>query len=377
MTTPQHDDPFGDGASTVLQALAVLTTVGEAAARFAAAAAQNRAAKADRHIQLGRVTMGLSDDRAARWAYTAAQRADRALMDRAFDDDWLAAADLGAVANLWRTAALYANSGDRRAGEAMHRAQNRLAQLNPGLMTAFGRHRASGRNLADAMRAAGQDVWAYQTRSPTWTPGNAGDPVAVVTEPTSNIDARASIDELAQARRVEVARLAAGADPAVLATLQRQWRGAGHVTAADAAVRLANAAQQAAAPTGSPAASAAEAEASARTLVAARSPLAPGSGGTSLAEAASLAGDADQLFRRADIESSQPDIEMTAADEHVDAQAIGARRRGQAEHDQAAAAQQRRLGQAFRPLGPITARFSHASPPPADPAAIRRRGTTR
>ena len=39
MTTPQHDDPLGDGLGKVLQALAVLTTVGEAAARFAAVGA--------------------------------------------------------------------------------------------------------------------------------------------------------------------------------------------------------------------------------------------------------------------------------------------------------------------------------------------------
>jgi hypothetical protein len=85
MTTPQHDDPFGDSASKVLQALAVLTTVGEAAARFAAAGAQNRAAKTEQQTPVDRGPDRLPVDRVAQRAYASQQRADRALMDRAFD----------------------------------------------------------------------------------------------------------------------------------------------------------------------------------------------------------------------------------------------------------------------------------------------------
>ena len=55
MTGPQlpqqHDDPIGDARSQMVQALAVLTTVGEAAARWAAAGAQNRAQRAEQALR--------------------------------------------------------------------------------------------------------------------------------------------------------------------------------------------------------------------------------------------------------------------------------------------------------------------------------------
>ena len=55
MTGPQlpqqHDDPLGDARSQMVQALAVLTTVGEAAARWAAAGAQNRAQRAEQALR--------------------------------------------------------------------------------------------------------------------------------------------------------------------------------------------------------------------------------------------------------------------------------------------------------------------------------------
>ena len=100
MTTPQHDDPLGEGLGKVLQALAVLTTVGESAARFAAAGAQNRAAKAERQANAERIADAARQqaDQAARRAYAAQQRADRRLMDLAFDDAWLSAADIDTTA---------------------------------------------------------------------------------------------------------------------------------------------------------------------------------------------------------------------------------------------------------------------------------------
>lgn len=44
---PQHDDPFTETRTQMLQALAVLATVSEAAARWAAVGVQNRASRAE------------------------------------------------------------------------------------------------------------------------------------------------------------------------------------------------------------------------------------------------------------------------------------------------------------------------------------------
>jgi len=224
VTTPQHDDPLGDGLGKVLQALAVLTTVGESAARFAAVGAQNRAARAERQATAERIADAARHqaDQAAQRAHAAQQRADRGLMDLALDDAWLAAADIDTVAQLWRTAAMYAMSGDRRAAEVMRRAQDRLATLNPGLIDAYNRHRGAGMNIADAMRAAARDVWQHQTR-PTTAParphGNAGDPSAALRSGPRAIGAlpdpagQRLVDELEAATRAEVTRLAADVDP--------------------------------------------------------------------------------------------------------------------------------------------------------------------
>jgi hypothetical protein len=291
---------------------------------------------------------------------------------------------LGTLANLWRTAALTAMSGDRRAGEAMRRAQNRLAQLNPGLMDAFHRHRAEGSNLADAMRAAGQDVWQHQTRTPRApVEGGGGTEDSPDSLPVVGGNMPAAGVELGVAARIEVARLAAGVDPAVLDALQRQWRSTGHAPAADAAARLAHATAppRPASPPASPAADQAEPmhAVQAETVLAVyESERAAETIQIGLAEQRRLAGDAEQATRRALVDQGQHDLPVTAADEHRDAKAIGAVRRGRAEHDQAEAAQQRRLGQAFRPLEPLTPQFSHApTPPPAPAAATRRRGMTR
>jgi hypothetical protein len=252
MTIPHHDDPMGEGLSTVLRALAVLATVGEAGARFAVTGARDRPWKAERHVATDHVAIAAHEQasRATQLSYAAQQHADRELMDGTFSDAWLAAADLDAAANLWRTASVYAMGGDQRAAVAMRRAQDRLAALNPGLVQAYLRHTKAGMTVADAMRAAAHDVWQHQTRPPGVRSRGSGELVdhATVAPATGGRDIgsaadtrdRAWGDELDFAAIAEIARLALGVDRAELERLQRRWRSAGHASAADTAERLAS-----------------------------------------------------------------------------------------------------------------------------------------
>jgi hypothetical protein len=413
VTTPQHDDPFGDGTGKVLQALAVISTVGESALRYLASVAQNRAAKSERQATAERVAdkARVQADRATARAHTAQVRADRLVMDKAFDPDWLAKADIYVTATLWRTAAMYAMSGDRRATEARNRAQGRLRDLNPGLMDAYARHRAAGMNLAEAMKAAAQDVWQHQTRSgaTSWarphgsTAPWSGPPLAVgaVADPNG---ARTA-DDLETAMRAEVARLAEGVDLEVLDGLQRQWRSTGHIPAADAAkpfadaVRQRQAENQLAGPVTSttairpadnhdhdraqPAASISDdtLDLPIRSGLGGQEPGAPGPDRPSdtaragRATGQHLAGLADQQQRAGAVDSGIPDIASTTVNEHQDAVAVSRLHRGDAEHDQAGAAQQQRLSRAFPPLGNLNPTFSAA--PTTNPATIHRKGRPR
>jgi hypothetical protein len=121
----------------------VLTTVGEAAARFAVAGAHNRAAKAERQAKAAQVaaTARQQADRVAASARAEEDQAARQLMEKALDEQWLGQTDIVDAAELWRTAAMYASTGDTRARQAMHLAENRLRQLNPILMDAYVKHR--------------------------------------------------------------------------------------------------------------------------------------------------------------------------------------------------------------------------------------------
>ena len=100
MTQPQHDDPIAEARAHLLQGLAVLATVGEAAARWSAVSLTHR----------------LAEDQAAlaarqRWADEAA--AARTEIDQALGP-WLRRATLPQVARAWRTAAVHATGGNAR-----------------------------------------------------------------------------------------------------------------------------------------------------------------------------------------------------------------------------------------------------------------------
>jgi hypothetical protein len=372
VTIPQqHDDPVGEATSKVLQALAVLTTVGESAARFAAAGAQNRAAVAERGANAERVADAArrQADQAAARAYAAQQRADRQLMDHAFDNTWLALADIHTAAVLWRTAAMYAVSGDQRAARVLRRAEQRLRQLNPGLVDAYQRYRAQGSNIAEAMRAAANETWEHQTRPASGTPT-----ADLAPTPDTDHPGAGALDE---ATRVELGRLATNVDPQVLAGLERQWRSAGHTPAADAAARLANAGAPPAGTTNGPhlpgPATLDTAGGPPRTPPTGRDPAEPHA--ESAIAAAGPAG-GQQHGDATDLDSN--DQSGAPDDEHRDGQAAGRLQQGSAQPDRAGDEQRRRLGHAFRPLGTVELVFSDATAPTlGQPTTTQRKGSMR
>jgi hypothetical protein len=218
VTSPQqHDDPLGEARGQLLQALAVLTTVGEAAARYAAAGAHNRAARTERRADAARLEADgrRRADRLADTTRTHQDSADRRLIDKAFQEQWLGKAGIRGAAELWRTAAMRAATGDTRSREAMRLAEGRLRQLHPILMDAYARHRAGGMDLTDAMRAAAHDVWQHErstrARSHADTPYARPASKRIGTGPDPN--GLAAADELDAAVAAEVRRLAADVDP--------------------------------------------------------------------------------------------------------------------------------------------------------------------
>ena len=253
MTGPQqqHDDPFGESRAQLVQALAVLATVSEAVARWAAVGMQRRAeqqAQAER-AALVSATAREQAEQLARQAELEQDRADRQYIAQAFDEAWLDQADLTETARLWRTATLRAAGGDEWASEAMARAEQRLRQLRPNLMAFYDQFRAEGRTPAEAMRAAAYGVWMQadnSTLGPRARPHPGRQPQGL----SAGANGRALgagglvLDDLDAAVRREVADLADGVDPEILDQLQRQWRSAGLVPPADAAGLLAEHARQ-------------------------------------------------------------------------------------------------------------------------------------
>jgi hypothetical protein len=408
---PQHDDPLGEGRAQLLQALAVLTTVGEAAARYAVAAAHTRASKAERADRIGQLA-----DRADRLdtaALAAQDRATRRLIDKAYDEVWLNKANIYDTAGLWRAAAMRASTGDAHALRAMRLAEQHLHKLNPILIDAYHRHRAAGKNLVEAMHAAVGEVWQHEKQTRARPHGAKADnqsalratPPALGDRPDPN--GQRLVDELEAAVRAEVARLADGVDPELLDRLQRQWRSAGHAPAADAASLLATAARQlradaAQARLDGPIAGTAtirrgtnhpssyerppatldhelsdvpvHGDATGPEIVAQGLERAADEVRTHRAAASHLSGLSDQQTRASVIESDSIDVPATPVDEHHVGLDSGNRRQGAAECQRADAEQQRRLGRAFPPLTTLSPNPVH-TPTVAMPTP--RRGRTR
>jgi len=371
----QHDDPFGEARTHLLQALAVAATVGEAGARWVAVGIQNRAAAAERVATADQTAAALRRHADRLDGGTGPPDDERWLIERAFGQ-WLDKADLVDTARLWRTAAVHAAAGNPRAAEAMARAEARLARMHPDLVNAYRRYCGAGRPPAEAMKAAAYAVWEAEARA---HPGPAarphGGPVAQPLR--AGADGRAlppggpALDDLDAAVRAEAGRLAAHVSPEALDTLQRQWRAAGRAPAADAAGLLAQYARDASAAGHISAAAADHLAASVRQAATAE----PGDD----AAARHLTGYAEQQRRAGTLDYGAPDLAHTAVDEHDAGLTTGRVRHGAAEHDAAGAAQRRRMGQAFPPLTQVGLDPAVAAKRPATvvPNRSPRQGRTR
>lgn len=386
---PQYDDPFSDGRASLLQSLAVLATVGEAAARFAVTNVHHRATRIERRAR----AVALADQVQAE-ARADEGAAARALIGRAFDSQWLGRAGSADVAGLWRTAALYAATGDAQARQALRLAEARLREIHPLLMEAYVRHRAAGLNLADAMRAAVWDLWRHLQQPRTRPHPGKGPGI------TAHLD-----DALRGAVGSEVARLADGVDPDLVDGLARRARATGRAPAADAATRLSEAARRlrAEAQLGGYVTGTAtirrgvnhpsdyQRPPTAITASTEEVPVRSASAGLGFAadaldqaaaqarahqaEAAHLDGLADQQHRAATIDSGQADLPATPGNEHHDGLDSGHRHHGLADQHAAAAEQQARLGRAFRPLTVVDP--ATGVPPTPTMRPSQRRGRTR
>src|SRR4051794_25140945 len=96
--TEQYDDPIGETRQQFLQGLATMSTVGEAAARWAAVGIQQRAGQAEAAAAAHREAAHLADK----------VRAERKTMAAGLNGDWLTRATFIEVASVWRTATVHA-----------------------------------------------------------------------------------------------------------------------------------------------------------------------------------------------------------------------------------------------------------------------------
>lgn len=377
MTGPQqqHDDPFGETRAQLVQGLAVLATVSEAVARWYAVGLQRRAeaqTKADRAAQVSQAALEQAEQ-LAREAELAEDRAERQHVAQAFDDDWLAQADLAETARLWRTANLRAASGDDWAREGMQRAEQRLRQIRPNLMAFYDRFRSEGDTPAQAMQAAAYAAWA-RADSTTLGPQARAHPGRV---PSHRVlagrvpDGRAlgpggrRLNDLDAAVRREVMALADGVDPQVLDHLQRQWREQGLLPPADAADLLAAYARELQG-RGTPAVAADQLTAAARRAADGQA-----------AEASHLSGFAGQEHGTANQSAGRPDV-ATAVDEHRAGLDQLNTTEAAADLDDLRAAQADRLSRTFPRLTMVQATTPHlAGKREAPIVSTRQRGRAR
>ena len=226
--TEMYDDPMADTRQQLLQGLATMATVGEAAARWATVGIQDKAAAREREAQQDQAKTAA---RREADALAAKVRGEREKMAAAMDGDWLVnKANFAEAAAVWRTAAVHATSGDPVAARAMSFAEQRLHRIRPDLMQEYDRHRHAGVPLAEAMRRAAVHVWHTDTANglPSGRPhGNTRDRDAIAPTPPALPAGGQPLNDLDTAVRAEALRLAEHIDPAALDELQQRWRATG------------------------------------------------------------------------------------------------------------------------------------------------------
>jgi len=244
----QHPDVVAEVGQRLGQGLAVLATLGEAAARLAA---EEMRRKEQREEAAEKVRAARDKQQAAdRLAQHAARRReaqrDRRLIAQTLDSDWLARADLHDLATVWRAARL--REGEfPEARAAAEQVEERLREMYPRPMDLYDQAVAAGASRAAAMRVAAQEM--AHTRPARPHGGRRSAVIGPGPEPVGS-------DGFDAAVRQERARLADGAPPVSYADeLERLGVGGAagaqalrEVLAARAAQELRNSAAEAATP---------------------------------------------------------------------------------------------------------------------------------
>src|SRR6266508_883058 len=154
----QHPDVVAEVGQRLGQGLAVLATLGEAAARLAAEEMRRKERREEQAEKLRDQTRRGAADELARHAEQrrTAQR-DRRLIAQTLDPDWLARADLLDLAEAWRAARVREDEFPE-ARAAAEQVEERLRDIYPRPMDLYDQAVANGASPAAAMRVAAQEM---------------------------------------------------------------------------------------------------------------------------------------------------------------------------------------------------------------------------
>jgi hypothetical protein len=158
---PDQPDLVAEFTQRLGQGLAVLATLGEAAARLAAEEARRKERRDEqqdkaREIAEKRVRV---DELARHAAARREAKRDRDLIGQALDDDWLGNADLLDLATVWRAGrARESQPGFPGAMAAAQFVEDRLRDMYPRPMDRYDQAVAAGASRAAAMREAAEEM---------------------------------------------------------------------------------------------------------------------------------------------------------------------------------------------------------------------------
>lgn len=213
----QHADMSSEVGQRLGQGLAVLATLGEAAARLAAEemrrkerraeAAERQREDAEKREKAATKAAAQADE-LARHAAAQRARADRRVVAQGLDPDFLARADLLDMATVWRTARLRENEFPEARGAA-EAVEDRLREMWPRPMDLYDEAVRRGVPRNEAMAAAA----AHMANTPPSRAHGGGRAGAIEQGPQTPVGS----DVFTAAVTDEQIRLSTGVDPAAYA----------------------------------------------------------------------------------------------------------------------------------------------------------------
>lgn len=212
----QHPDLAAETTQRAGQAVAVLATLSEAAARLAAEQLRRREQREQQaHEDQERRTRAADklreQDQLARYAAARQRTAhDRRIVAQTLDGDWVATADLYDLATAWRTARIHEQDFPE-ARAAAETVEDRLRHLYPDAMDRYDDALSHGVPRAAAMGMAAAAMFSPPTARP-YGPGTRAGALTAADQP-ANLDPD-FVDAIAD----EQLHLATGTDPDDYAT---------------------------------------------------------------------------------------------------------------------------------------------------------------